>query len=185
MEFAKLFYGQTNLDAIIIDERWNSGGWMPSLFVDRLARRPSSYWALRHFKQLRSFPPAAPKGHLAMLINEWSGSGGDAFPYLFRQAGLGPLIGKRTWGGLVGMNREIPLMDGGGVTMPGIGFTDLEGNYTVENVGVSPDIEVESSPDLLAKGRDPQLEKAIEVLMEKIRANPPKTPAMPKDPDKR
>jgi tricorn protease len=184
MEFAKLFYGQTNLDGIIIDERWNSGGWMPSLFVDRLARRPSSYWALRHFKQLRSFPPTAPKGYLAMLINEWAGSGGDAFPYLFRQAGLGPLIGKRTWGGLVGMNRDIPLMDGGRVTMPGIGFTDLEGNYAVENVGISPDIEVENSPDLTAKGRDPQLEKAVEVLMEKIKANPPKTPPIPKEPDK-
>ena len=138
MEFAKLFYGQANLDGIVIDERWNSGGWMPSLFVDRLARKPSSYWALRHFKRLSPFPPSVPRGYQAMLINEWAGSGGDAFPYLFRQAGLGPLIGKRTWGGLVGMNRNIPLMDGGGVTMPGIGFTDLEGNYAVENVGVSP-----------------------------------------------
>ncbi len=185
MEFAKLFYGQANLDGIVIDERWNSGGWMPSLFVDRLARKPSSYWALRHFKRLSSFPPSVPKGYQAMLINEWSGSGGDAFPYLFRQAGLGPLIGKRTWGGLVGMNRSIPLMDGGGVTMPGIGFTDLEGNYAVENVGVAPDIEVENSPEFTAKGGDPQLEKAVQVLMDKIKANPPKTPSMPKDPDKR
>jgi tricorn protease len=185
MEFAKLFYGQVHLDGIVIDERWNSGGWMPSLFVDRLARKPSSYWMLRHFKQPRSFPPTAPKGYQAMLINEWSGSGGDAFPYIFRQAGLGPLIGKRTWGGLVGMNRNIPLADGGGVTMPGIGFMDLEGNYAVENVGVSPDIEVENSPEFTAKGDDPQLEKAVEVLMEKIKANPPKTPSPPKDPDKR
>ncbi len=185
MEFAKLFYGQVHLDGIVIDERWNSGGWMPSLFVDRLARKPSSYWMLRHFKEPRAFPPAAPKGYQAMLINEWAGSGGDAFPYLFRQAGLGPLIGKRTWGGLVGMNRNIPLADGGGVTMPGIGFMDLEGNYTVENVGVSPDIEVENSPEFTAKGGDPQLDKAVQVLMDKIKANPPKTPSVPKDPDKR
>ncbi len=185
MEFARLFYGQTNLDGIVIDERWNSGGWMPTLFVDRLARRTTSYWGGRHFKKLAPFPGSAPKGHLAMLINEWSGSGGDAFPYFFRQAGLGPLIGKRTWGGLVGINRNIPLMDGGGVTMPAVGFTDLEGNYAVENVGVSPDIEVENAPDLLVKGRDPQLEKAIEVLLEKIRKEPPKTPPTPRDPDKR
>jgi tricorn protease len=184
MEFAKLFYGQSDLDGIIIDERWNSGGWMPSLFVDRLAKKPTAYWALRHFKKLRAFPPAAVKGYEAMLINEWSGSGGDAFPFLFREAGLGPLIGKRTWGGLVGMNRSIPLADGGGVTMPGIGFIDLQGNYAVENQGISPDIEVENSPDLTAKGLDPQLDKAIEVLMAKIKANPPKTPPIPKEPDK-
>jgi tricorn protease len=118
------------------------------------------------------------------VINAYAGSGGDAFPYLFRQAGLGPLIGKRTWGGLVGMNRNIPLMDGGYCTVPTIGFIDLDGEYAVENIGVPPDIEVENRPDLVVEGRDPQLEKAIEYLIDKIREDPPTFPRKPRDPDK-
>jgi tricorn protease len=182
-EFGKYFYGQTNLDGIIIDERYNSGGWMPSLFVDRLARKVTSMWAQRYGK-VAQFPGVAPVGHLAMLINEYAGSGGDAFPYLFRHAGLGPLIGKRTWGGLVGMNRNIPLMDGGYCTVPTIGFFDLDGEWAVENVGVYPDIEVENWPHETVKGRDPQLEKAIEYLLERIKEDPPKLPERPKSPDK-
>jgi tricorn protease len=122
---------------------------------------------------------------MACIINERAGSGGDAFPYLFRQAGLGPLIGKRTWGGLVGMNRGIPMMDGGAVTVPTIGFMSLDGEYAVEGYGVAPDIEVENMPDKTARGEDPQLEKAIEYLMEKIEEDPPvKEYDKPKDPDK-
>ncbi len=183
MEFAKYFYGQTTLDGIVIDVRYNSGGWMPTLFVDRLARKITSYWG-RRYGRVAQFPVRAPKGHLACVINAYAGSGGDAFPYLFRQAGLGPLIGKRTWGGLVGMNRNVPLVDGGYCTVPSIGFFDLDGEWAVENVGVSPDIEIDNRPDLVVDGHDPQLEKAIEYLMEKIKEDPPRIPKKPRDPDK-
>ena len=183
MEFAKLFYGQSTLDGIVIDVRYNSGGWMPTLFVDRLAKKIVSYWGRRYGRVIQ-FPVRAPKGHLACVINAYAGSGGDAFPYLFRQAGLGPLIGKRTWGGLVGMNRNVPLVDGGYCTIPTVGFMDLDGEWAVENVGVSPDIEIDNRPDLVVEGRDPQLERAIEYLMEQIKKDQPRIPKKPKDPDK-
>jgi tricorn protease len=182
-EFGKHFYAQTTLDGIIIDVRYNSGGWMPSLFIDRLARKITSMWAER-YGRITQFPVRAPKGHLACVTNAYAGSGGDAFPYMFRQAGLGPLIGMRTWGGLVGMNRNIPLQDGGYCTVPTIGFMDLDGEYAVENIGVPPDIEVDNRPDLVVSGHDPQLERAIEYLMQKIKEDPPKLPGRPKDPDK-
>jgi tricorn protease len=128
---------------------------------------------------------SAPTGHLACVINEYAGSGGDAFPYMFRQAGLGPLVGKRTWGGLVGMNRNTPLVDGGYLTVPTVGFMDPSGKYEVEGFGVAPDIEVENMPDEVVKGKDPQLEKAIEYLMDKIAEDPPKQIwKKPADPDK-
>jgi len=183
-EFGKYFYGQTNLDGLIIDDRYNSGGWMPNLFVDRLAKKVTGMWAQRYGK-LGHFPGTAPLGHMAMVINEYAGSGGDAFPYLFKQAGLGPLIGMRTWGGLVGMNRNIPLMDGGYCTVPTIGFIDVDkGDWAVENYGVDPDIEVQNMPHENVKGRDQQLEAAIDYLMKKIEEDPPKLPGRPKSPDK-
>ncbi|MCK4236362.1 MAG: PDZ domain-containing protein, partial [Candidatus Krumholzibacteria bacterium] len=183
IEFGKYFYGQTTMDGIIIDVRYNSGGWMPSLFIDRLARKITSMWAKR-YGRVTQFPVRAPKGHLACVINAYAGSGGDAFPYMFRQAGLGPLIGKRTWGGLIGMDRNLPLMDGGYCTVPTIGFFDLDGEWAVENIGVHPDIEVDNRPDLVVEGHDPQLEKAIEYLKKKIKEEPPKLPKKPKNPDK-
>jgi len=183
-EFGKYFYGQANLDGLIIDDRYNSGGWMPNLFVDRLAKKVTGMWAQRYGK-MGHFPGTAPLGHMAMIINEYAGSGGDAFPYLFKQAGLGPLIGMRTWGGLVGMNRNIPLMDGGYCTVPTIGFIDVDkGDWAVENYGVDPDIEVQNMPHENVKGRDQQLEAAIEYLMKKIEEDPPKLPGRPKSPDK-
>ena len=184
-EFMKLYYAQTPLDGIIIDVRYNSGGWMPSLFMDRMGKKTTSYWGVRYGTGVGRFPQNAPRGHLVCVINAYAGSGGDAFPYMFRQAGLGPLIGKRTWGGLVGMSRNLPLIDGGATTVPTIGFMNLEGDYTVENHGVDPDIEVDNRPDLVVKGRDPQLEKAIEYLLDKIKKDPPaKIPRKPRDPDK-
>ena len=115
----------------------------------------------------------------AILINQYAGSGGDCFPYFFRLAGLGPLIGKRTWGGLVGISHSLPLVDGGEVTMPDFGMWSIQGKWDVENHGVDPDIEVENPPDLLAAGRDPQLERAIEYVQEQMKAHPPSRPARP------
>jgi tricorn protease len=182
-EFARGYYPQTNLDGLIIDERYNSGGWIPTIFVERLGRKVTSMWAQRYGKPGK-FPRSASEGHLAMLINQYSGSGGDAFPYYFKQAGLGPLIGKRTWGGLVGMNRNIPLLDGGMVTVPTIGFYEMSGEWGVENVGVYPDIEVEIMPEEAVRGEDPQLQKAIDYLMNKIDEEEPELPDIPDAPEK-
>ena len=130
-------------------------------------------------------PSKAFHGHMACIINEYAGSGGDLFPFYFRELGLGPLIGNRTWGGLVGISGGIPLMDGGYVTAPGFAFINLEGKWDVENHGVDPDIPVDNRPDLVAAGDDPQLEKAIEHVMGKIRTEPLKLPPRPPFPIKR
>jgi tricorn protease len=182
-EFARGYYPQAHMDGIIVDERYNSGGWIPTIFVERLGRKVTSMWAERYGKPGK-FPRSAAEGHLAMLINQYAGSGGDAFPYYFKQAGLGPLIGKRTWGGLVGMNRNLPLLDGGMVTVPTIGFYEMSGEWGVENVGVYPDIEVEILPEEAVRGEDPQLEKAIEYLMNKIKEDEPELPGIPEAPEK-
>ncbi|HNX99119.1 MAG TPA: S41 family peptidase, partial [Candidatus Aminicenantes bacterium] len=118
-------------------------------------------------------PQAANFGPKAMLINEYAGSGGDAMPYYFRQQKIGPLIGKRTWGGLVGITGYPPLMDGGFVTAPTVAFVDTEGEFAVENAGIAPDIEVEWTPGDVIAGHDPQLEKAVETLLTELRQNPP------------
>ncbi len=183
LEFGKYFYPQSNMDGIIVDARYNSGGWIPNFFIEKLGTKLTSTFKRRDYKPLK-IPATAVTGHLACLINGYAGSGGDAFPYYFKQAGLGPLIGVKTWGGLVGYDRGIPLMDGGFISMPSIGFINLEGEYDVENVGVAPDIEVDNRPDLVVEGRDPQLEKAIDYLMEQIKKDPPKMPGIPKDPDR-
>ncbi len=183
MEFGKYFYPQTDMEGIIVDVRYNSGGWLPNFFIDKLGTKLTNLFARRNYKAGKT-PGIAVKGHLACLINGYAGSGGDAFPYYFRQAGLGPLIGMTTWGGLVGYDRNIALMDGGIITMPSIGFVNLEGEYDVERIGVKPDIRVDNRPDLVVEGRDPQLEKAIEYLMEQIEKNPPALPVVERDPDK-
>ena len=184
-EFGRQFFPQAGMDGIVVDVRYNSGGWMPSIFVDRLGRKVQSYWLRRHGTVMR-FPSTAPVGHLVCLINERAGSGGDAFPHLFRQAGLGPLIGTRTWGGLVGISGTIPMIDGGMVTVPAVAFADLEVEYAVEGVGVAPDIEVDNDPSSAALGIDRQLERGIEYLMKRIAEEPPvRSPKRPKDPDKR
>lgn len=183
MEFAKYFYPQADMDGIIVDVRYNSGGWIPTFFIDKLGTKLTSIFKRRYTKPFK-VPPTAVNGHLACIINGYAGSGGDAFPYYFKQAGLGPLIGMKTWGGLVGYDRGIPLMDGGFISMPSIGFINLEGEYDVERVGVAPDIEVDNRPDLVVDGHDPQLEKAIEYLMNEIKKDPPVMPSIPKDPDK-
>ena len=182
-EFASSFYPQVNKDGIIVDVRYNSGGFIPDMFIERLSRKFLALWARREGNSYRT-PWAAPKGYLVCITNAFAGSGGDAFPYFFREKHLGKLIGTRTWGGLIGISRGIRLMDGGGITMPDFGLYDLNGKWSVENFGVQPDIEVINYPHLVVKGHDPQLEKAIEVIMQEIKANPPGIPGKPKYPDK-
>jgi tricorn protease len=177
-EFTKQYYPQVDKDGIIVDERFNGGGFIPDFFIDRLRRTTLAYWSTRDGEDFRT-PSNAIDGPKCILINQYAGSGGDAFPYYFHLAGLGPMIGKRTWGGLVGISHNLPLADGGVVTMPDFGMWDLKGNWTIENHGVDPDIEVENSPSDMVAGRDPQLERAIQYCMEQLKSHPPQKPNRP------
>ncbi len=165
----KGYYSQSNKEAIIVDERFNGGGNIPTMFVEKLARKVMTAIKGRYNKDV-PFPPQTPQGPMAMLINEYAGSGGDLFPWFFKDQKLGPLIGNRTWGGLVGINGAKPLIDGGFVTAPGFGLYDVKtGKWIAENTGIDPDIPVDARPDLIAKGKDPQLEKAVEYLLNEIK----------------
>jgi tricorn protease len=175
--FKRYFFPQVHKDAIIIDERFNGGGSVADYYIDILRRPVTSYWNMRYNADLMT-PNASIQGPKAMLIDETAGSGGDLLPWMFRKFELGKLIGKRTWGGLVGTLGYPVLMDGGSVTAPNVAIWSEDG-WVVENVGVPPDIEVEQWPAEVINGHDPQLEKAIEVLLEELEKNPPKTPKRP------
>jgi len=157
-------------DALIIDDRYNGGGFIPDRLVELLAREPLSYWKSRGLE-----PQATPllnhRGPKAMLINGQAGSGGDALPYYFRKLGLGPLIGTRTWGGLIGISGNPRLVDNGTITAATFRFIDTDGKWAVENDGVAPDVEVIDRPELIAAGRDPSVETAVEMLLEELKRN--------------
>jgi tricorn protease len=179
-EFTKQYYPQSDKDGLIVDERFNGGGFIPDFFVERLRRVTWAYWSTRDGDDFRT-PATAIDGPKCILINQYAGSGGDAFPHYFRLAGVGPIIGKRTWGGLVGISHDLPLMDGGSVTMPDFGMWDAKsGQWVIENHGVDPDIEVENPPDALVAGHDPQLERGIQYCMEQLKSHPPQKPPRPK-----
>jgi tricorn protease len=182
-ELVRMFRGQFHKDGLIIDERFNSGGQIPDRFVELLNRPLYNYWAVRDGKDWQ-WPFTAHKGPQVMLVNGWSGSGGDLFPYYFREAGLGPLIGTRTWGGLIGVSGCPQPVDGGFVTVPTFGIYSTDGNWIVEGHGVEPDIEVPEDPAEYVDGGDPQLDRAIEEVMARIRRNPPTDPPKPTYPDR-
>lgn len=170
--FKRYFFPQANKKAIIVDERFNGGGQLADYYIDILKRPEQSYWNYRHGKDQKA-PNASIQGPKVMLIDETAGSGGDYLPYLFRKFKLGTLVGKTTWGGLVGILGFPEFIDGGSVTAPNLAFYD-ENGFGIENVGTPPDIEVEQWPSEVIKGKDPQLEKAIEIIKEQLKANPPK-----------
>ncbi len=169
--FKRYFFPQVAKDAIIIDERFNGGGQIADYSIDILMRPYISHWHMRHGQDMKT-PQGSIQGPKVMLIDETAGFGGDLLPYMFRKFDLGTLVGKATWGGLVGILGYPELMDGGSVTAPNVGIWDEDG-WVVENVGVPPDIEVEQTPAAVIAGHDPQLEKAIEVILEELAANPP------------
>ncbi|MCI0488467.1 MAG: PDZ domain-containing protein [Blastocatellia bacterium] len=175
--FKRYFFPQAHKEAIIVDERFNGGGQLADYYVDILRRPMNAYWAMRYGADLKT-PTASIQGPKVMIIDETAGSGGDFLPWLFHKLNLGKLVGKRTWGGLVGILGFPVLMDGGGVTAPNLAIWTEDG-WVVENEGVPPDIEVEQLPAEIIKGRDPQLEKAIEVVMEELKKNPSKQPKRP------
>ncbi len=177
-ELVRQYSAQIHKDGLIIDERFNSGGQIPDRFIELLNRPALAFWAVRDGRDW-SWPPAGHFGPKVMLINGWSGSGGDAFPDYFRKAGLGPLIGTRTWGGLIGMTGAPSLIDGGRVTVPTFRMYDPDGKWFKEGHGVDPDIEVLEDPTQLAKGTDPQIERAIAEIMKLLKEKPPTSPARP------
>ena len=177
-ELVRQFRGQFTMPGLIIDERFNSGGQIPDRFVELLNRPLYNFWGVRDGADWQ-WPPVAHAGAKAMLINGWSGSGGDCFPFYFKEAGLGPLVGMRTWGGLIGISGAPTLIDGGNVTVPTFGIYSTDGKWIIEGHGVDPDIEVVDDPGAMARGGDPQLEKAVAVVLDQLAKKPPVTPAKP------
>ncbi len=170
-ELLRQFAAQFDKQGLIVDERFNSGGQIPDRFVELLNRKPLAFWAVRDGTNWQ-WPPVANFGPKVMLINGWSGSGGDAFPDYFRKAGLGPLVGARTWGGLIGISGSPSLIDGGDVTVPTFRMYDPDGKWFREGHGVDPDIAVPEDMAQLAKGIDVQLERGIEEVMKLLAAAP-------------
>jgi len=169
--FTRYYYSQQQKDGAIIDERYNQGGMVADYIVNELDRKLLGYFAMRDGKPSTS-PTAGIYGPKVMIINESAGSGGDALPYYFRLRKIGPLVGTRTWGGLVGTLGFPETIDGGGITAPNLAFYDLAGKWAVENEGIAPDVEVEYTPAEVIKGRDPQLERAVQEAMKLLEKNP-------------
>jgi len=182
--FDKYLGAQAGMDGMIIDERYNGGGMIPDFYTEKLQRRLLAVIAPREGKD-QPWPSKAIYGPKVMIVNELAGSGGDCFPWFFKRLKIGPVVGTRTWGGLIGISRGVPLLDGGSVTAPEIAFwsTDNGGEWVVENYGVDPDYVVEQRPDLEIAGHDPQLEKAIELAVQGLKSYQP-PPARPKYPSK-
>lgn len=177
-ELVRQFYAQFNKEGLIIDERFNNGGQIPDRFIELLDRKPLAFWAVRDGDNWKH-PAIANFGPKVMLINGWSGSGGDAFPDYFRKAKLGPLVGSRTWGGLIGITGAPQLIDGGMITVPTFRMYDPDGEWFKEGHGVDPDINIPEDPGKLSKGVDVQLEKGIETVLQLLKENPPINPKQP------
>ncbi len=180
--FNRYFFAQTDKQGAVIDERYNHGGQLADYVID-LLRRPVMTRIKTREGATYSEPTQAIFGPKAMLINEFAGSGGDAMPWYFKRTGIGPLIGTRTWGGLVGIGNYPPLMDNGTVTAPRWALFGTHGQWEVENQGIAPDIEVEQDPKLVREGHDPQLERAVQYLMNELKTHPAPTYPDPPYPD--
>ncbi len=181
-ELFKHFYAQAHKEALIVDARYNGGGFIPFEMIQLLERPVLSYWTQRGIEPFRT-PTYAHIGPKACLINGYSSSGGDALPYYFRQRGLGKLFGTTTWGGLIGLQGNPGFADGGSLSVPMFRFYTPEGEWAVENEGVTPDVEVIDAPHLVAKGQDPSIEAAVKHLLEELEKNPPREPRPPVPPN--
>ncbi len=183
-ELFRQFFGQRGTQALIIDERWNGGGQIPTRFIEMLNRPVTNYWARRHGNDW-TWPPDSHQGPKAMLINGLAGSGGDMFPWLFKHNKLGPVVGTRTWGGLVGISGNPALIDGGYVSVPTFGFYETDGTWGVEGHGTDPTHEVLDDPAKMQNGGDPQLDKAIELMQQAIKEKPYVKPNRPASPNRK
>ena len=180
--FNRYYFAQVGKQGAVLDERFNGGGQLADYIVDYL-RRPLLSLNLSREGEIATSPASAIYGPKAMIINEFAGSGGDALPWYFRKLGIGPLVGIRTWGGLVGIGGYPQLMDGGAVTAPRWALFGTTGQWEVENNGIAPDNEVELDPRAVREGHDPQLEKAVEVVLDLLRKNPPPATPVPAYPN--
>lgn len=178
VEFPKYFFAMARKKGIIIDGRFNGGGLDPNIFLKRLGRKPHAYWT-RRYSHDQTSPVFAPNAHMVCLTNRQAGSGGDELPEFFQQFKMGPVIGTRSWGGLVGVSMFISMMDGGGLTAPDYRIYTPEGKWTVENVGVTPDIVVDLDPEEMQRGYDAQLQTGIQYLLKKIKEEPRPWPKRP------
>jgi tricorn protease len=181
LNFNRFYFAQVGKQAAVIDERYNHGGAIADYIIDEL-ERPLRNCAISREGEKFCSPLAQIYGPKTMIINEMSGSGGDALPWMFKQDKIGPLVGTRTWGGLVGIYGYPPLMDGGFITAPRVAIYGLHGDWEVENRGIAPDMEVENDPASVAAGHDAQLEKAVQVTLEALKKSPvvvPDHPAYP------
>jgi tricorn protease len=184
-EFIKWYYPQIRKEGLIVDVRTNGGGNVSRMLIERLRRELLALGFARTSSEASTYPDAVFIGPMAAILNETSSSDGDIFPAMFRQAGLGPLIGKRSWGGVVGITNRGPLIDGGVVNVPEFGFASATGEWIIEGHGVDPDIEVENEPRAVIEGRDPQLERAVDEVMKKLKEKPSALPKKPAAPVKR
>ena len=182
-ELFRGIYAYHHKEALIIDVRYNGGGFIPVVLTELVARQPLNLWARRGL-EMRLEPSVVHEGPKAMLINHYSSSGGDAFPYYFKKRNLGTLVGTRTWGGLIGISGNPRFVDGGFFNVPTFGFVDLDGEWAVEGLGVSPDIEVYDRPEEIAAGRDPSIEEAVRVLLDELAAKPRPQRKQPAAPDR-
>jgi tricorn protease len=182
INFNRYYLAQTDKQGVVVDERFNSGGQVADYFIEVMSRKLESYWTPR-YGVVEHSPTMAIYGPKVMLANEFSGSGGDALPWLFKEAKLGPVVGKRTWGGLVGIGETPVLMDGGEVTAPSVAFFSPKGEWDVENHGVDPDYVVDQDPKAMSEGHDPQLEKAVSLAMEELGKQTTEQPKKPEYPN--
>jgi len=182
-EFVKRYYAQIDKQGMVIDVRYNGGGFVSQMIIERLRRVLGGMDAPRNATP-ETYPKAVFTGPLVCLINQYSASDGDIFPYMFRQYKLGPLVGRRTWGGVVGIRGYSPLVDGGYITRPEFGTYSADGQWVIENQGVSPDIEVDNLPEDIIAGHDPQLEKGVQLLLDKLGSNPAGLPPRPASPER-
>ncbi len=181
--FKRYFYPQSYKEAVILDERFNGGGSVADYYIDVLQKKLIAWWAMRYGPDMKT-PSASIQGPKVMLADETAGSGGDLLPWMWRKFQVGPIVGERTWGGLVGILGFPELMDGGQITAPNLAFYDADKGWAVENEGVPPDVEVEMTPADVIAGRDPQLERAIAIVTEELKKNPPSGPKRPPYPVK-
>ncbi len=180
--FNRFYFSQLDKEGAVIDERFNGGGQVADYVIEAMQRKIVGYWAYR-YGAIQTTSNASIPGPKVMIINEVAGSGGDAMPWLFHQEKVGTLVGKRTWGGLVGIGAIPVLMDGGNVTSPSFGYFSPEGKWQIENHGTDPDIVVEQDPKAVSEGHDPQLEKAVSVAMQELAQHPVQAPAKPPYPN--
>ncbi len=179
-EFVKQYFPQIRKEGMIFDVRYNGGGFVDQIIFERLRRVLAGMESARNWNA-GTLPDNVFYGHMACVTNHYAASDGDFFSYFFKAYKLGPLVGERTWGGVRGIRGEIPLIDGGYITRPEFSLYSLDSKWLIENRGVAPDIEVDNRPDLVREGHDPQLEKAIELVMKEIQEHPMKLPARPPD----